>query len=137
MNLNIKSIMAKLPVPFWLVFYIFLILIVIPTLAYLGNFGKAVPGDWQWHNFDNGTFDPDTAWKSVTVSNDGSKQSVVNLRYIYTSTDSGATWVQRSQAGARSWKAIADNDDGTKLVAVVGSEIDTGYIYTSTDSGAT
>ena len=137
MNLSIKKLIAKLPIPFWLVFYIFTLLILVPTLAYLGSFNKAAPGDWQWHNFDNGTFDPDTAWKSVTVSNDGSKQSVVNLRYIYTSTDSGATWVQRSQAGARSWKAIADNDDGTKLVAVVGSEIDTGYIYTSTDSGAT
>jgi photosystem II stability/assembly factor-like uncharacterized protein len=54
--------------------------------------------------------------------------------YIYTSTDSGATWTQQAHGTSREvWRAVASSADGTKLVAVV----DGGYIYTSTDSGAT
>jgi hypothetical protein len=52
---------------------------------------------------------------------------------IYTSTDGGATWVERTSSGTRSWVSVALSSDGTKLVAGVSS----GYIYTSTDGGAT
>jgi len=53
--------------------------------------------------------------------------------YIYTSTDSGAIWTERTSAGSRNWDSIASSADGTKIaVCVLG-----GYIYTSTDSGAT
>ena len=98
MNLNIKSIMAKLPVPFWLVFYIFLILIVIPTLAYLGNFGKAVPGDWQWQR-SIGIVGDRIVWSSIASSADGVKLVAAadyGDNYIYTSTDSGITWTERT-----------------------------------------
>jgi len=64
--------------------------------------------------------------------------------YIYTSADSGVTWVRRANAGKRFWNAVASSSDGTRLVAAaVGAfsgESDTwtvDYIYTSTDSGAT
>ena len=53
--------------------------------------------------------------------------------YLYTSTDSGATWTPRMTDAYRSWFAIASSSDGAKLVAFVYG----GYIYTSTDSGAT
>ncbi len=33
--------------------------------------------------------------------------------YIYTSTDSGATWTEATDLGSRSWQALASSDDGT------------------------
>ncbi|MES2631230.1 MAG: Ig-like domain-containing protein [Patescibacteria group bacterium] len=84
-------------------------------------------------------------WSSITSSADGTKLAASHggkvigngsygaNGYIYTSTDSGATWTQRTASGVRQWSSLAFNDDGTKLVASVRS----GYIYTSTDSGAT
>jgi hypothetical protein len=53
--------------------------------------------------------------------------------YIYTSTDSGVTWTQRTGSGVRDWRQITSSSDGTKLAAVVNGD----YIYTSTDSGVT
>jgi len=61
--------------------------------------------------------------------------------YIYTSTDSGATWVQRKSAGERGWSAVASSSDGTKLVAVgrggPGEWSKVGFLYSSSDSGVT
>ncbi|MBF0518160.1 MAG: hypothetical protein HQK92_00365 [Nitrospirae bacterium] len=54
--------------------------------------------------------------------------------YIYTSTDSGANWDNRTGAGRRRWSSIASSSDGIKLAA---GAIINSYIYTSTDSGAT
>jgi acyl-CoA synthetase (AMP-forming)/AMP-acid ligase II len=51
---------------------------------------------------------------------------------IYTSTNSGATWIP-SGAPADNWYAIASSADGTKLVAVIFG----GNIYTSENSGTT
>ena len=66
MRLSIKRIMAKLPVPFWLAFYIFLILITIPTLAYLGSFGKAAPGSLTVTvDQKTGTTDPNPSYTSI------------------------------------------------------------------------
>ncbi len=53
--------------------------------------------------------------------------------FIYTSTDSGVTWTEKTGSGQRNWRAIVMSDDGKKLAAAA---ID-GYIYTSSDSGAT
>jgi photosystem II stability/assembly factor-like uncharacterized protein len=53
--------------------------------------------------------------------------------YIYTSTDSGVTWIQQTLSGSRNWKLITSSADGTKLVAATSG----GYFYTSIDSGAT
>jgi len=56
---------------------------------------------------------------------------VVNPGYIYTSTDSGNTWVQKTSDATRAWNSITSSADGTKLAATVSG----GYIYTSINSG--
>jgi len=48
--------------------------------------------------------------------------------YIYTSADSGVTWMQTGTS--QTWMSVASSADGTKLVAVAH-----GYIHTSADSG--
>jgi hypothetical protein len=53
--------------------------------------------------------------------------------YIFTSTDSGATWTQQTSSGSRTWGGITSSADGAKLAATAL----TGYVYTSTDSGVT
>jgi hypothetical protein len=52
---------------------------------------------------------------------------------IYTSIDSGNTWVQKTSDTTRSWYSITSSADGNRLAAVVQG----GYIYTSIDSGNT
>jgi hypothetical protein len=69
---------------------------------------------------------------------------------IWTSTDGGATWTNRTPSGPahdHSWTAVASDSTGMKLVAVVNGSIDAdpdpnlvvqdGDIWTSTDGGAT
>ena len=72
-------------------------------------------------------------YRSIASSSNGTKLAAVvwGGGYIYTSTDSGATWTQATSAGSRDWISIASSSDGTKLAALGGC-----YIYTSTDSGA-
>jgi len=70
-------------------------------------------------------------WQSIASSSDGTKLvAVVYGGDVYTSTDSGATWVSRS-VGNKNWWAVTSSSDGTKLAAVVNP----GQIYTSTNSG--
>jgi len=75
----------------------------------------------------------------IASSSDGTKLvAVENFNgqiggYIYTSTNSGATWTARMTDSNRDWQSVASSSDGTKLVAVV----ELGYIYTSADSGVT
>ena len=74
-------------------------------------------------------------WRSITSSSDGTKLAAVVYngasKYIYTSTNSGASWTEQTAAGSRTWYSITSSSDGTKLAAVAVG----GYIYTSTDSG--
>jgi photosystem II stability/assembly factor-like uncharacterized protein/fibronectin type 3 domain-containing protein len=73
-------------------------------------------------------------WKANASSADGSKLAVADSSgNIYTSADSGVTWIARTAAGSRSWQSIAMSTDGTKLAACVNN----GDVYTSTDGGAT
>ena len=85
---------------------------------------------------------PSNNWIAVVCSADGIKLAAAATGYwengtnlisgaIYTSADSGATWVQRSAPGTN-WTAIASSADGTRLVA--SSDWQT---FTSADSGAT
>lgn len=55
------------------------------------------------------------------------------MGYLYTSTDSGVTWTERTGAGSRRWTGLTASEDGTRLVAVES----TGYVYTTTDGGLT
>jgi hypothetical protein len=45
---------------------------------------------------------------------------------IWTSTDTGVTWVELTNSGRRNWRGIASSSDGTKLTAFVTK----GFIYT-------
>jgi photosystem II stability/assembly factor-like uncharacterized protein len=72
----------------------------------------------------------------VASSSDGSRLAAVvygNPGNIFTSNDSGATWIQRAPDLNKYWQGIAMSGDGTKLVA--SSYMRT--VYTSKDSGAT
>ena len=44
---------------------------------------------------------------------------VLLLGYIWTSSDSGVTWVQQTSSTAQTWFSITSSSDGVKLVAVV------------------
>jgi hypothetical protein len=71
---------------------------------------------------------------SIVSSSDGAKfAAAVNAGSIFTSTNSGATWTERTTAGTRNWSSITTSSNGTNLAAVVNG----GGIYTSSDSGAT
>lgn len=75
-------------------------------------------------------------WVSVASSADGTKliavgnSSPTGASAIYTSTNSGTTWMSNSAPFAI-WSGVACSADGTKLVAVAG----TGSIWISTNFG--
>lgn len=78
-------------------------------------------------------------WTSVASSSDGTKLVAANGVYLYTSTNSGVTWIQRQQAPYYRWATVASSDDGTKLVAseINDEEYGGGTIWTSSNSGVT
>ena len=82
---------------------------------------------------------PIANWQCVASSADGNKLAAVDLidRLIYTSTNSGADWIQAANAPSEYWYSIASSADGNKLVAVAGGYSSTSVIYTSTNAGAT
>ena len=74
-------------------------------------------------------------WRALASSSDGTKLvAVVYYGDIYTSIDSGATWVDRTPSGTGhnlNWYSVTSSSDGSKLAAVVNP----GQIYTSSNSG--
>ena len=71
------------------------------------------------------------AYSAMALSADATKiVAAVNNGHLFTSTDSGTTWLQRDVS--RQWFSVASSADGTKLVAAYMSGIDT-----SKDSGLT
>jgi hypothetical protein len=58
--------------------------------------------------------------------------ATVNGGGIYTSTNSGITWTQQTNAPNMGWNGVASSTDGSKLAAITFP----GGIYTSTNSGA-
>jgi len=73
------------------------------------------------------------------MSDDGTKLAAGMYNgHIYTSSNSGAAWTNRSTAtgsaiaGNRNWQSTAISDDGQELAAAAWN----GHIYTSFDSGA-
>ena len=86
----------------------------------------------------NQTTAPRNLWASIASSADGAKLVAVPAsrnKFIYTSTNSGATWITNitSLPTSASWESVASSADGVKLVAVSSFY---GGIYTSTNSGA-
>jgi hypothetical protein len=73
-------------------------------------------------------------WRAITSSSDGTHlAAVVTNGDIWTSADSGVSWIDRTGAGTQVWISIASSSNGSKLAAGVSS----GDIYTSNDFGAT
>jgi hypothetical protein len=79
-------------------------------------------------------------WTAVASSADGSHLAAVydggsdtTPGYLYTSDDSGSTWLQRLGAPNAPWTAVAGSADGSKLAAAVYN----GYIYTSGQGSTT
>lgn len=102
----------------------------------------ALPGDYAWQSSSAGITGDVMSWKAIASSSNGVKlAAVVDDGYIYTSSDSGATWAERTSPGLRYWQAIAMSSDGTKLAAYGASASNytgnSSYIYTSSDSGVT
>jgi prepilin-type N-terminal cleavage/methylation domain-containing protein len=73
-------------------------------------------------------------WYGLDSSTDGTKIfGVANGDYIYTSTNTGATWTQAGVSlGTQSWYAITLSADGTTSAAA-----SYGYLYGAPDSGVT
>lgn len=88
---------------------------------------------------------PSANWSAVATSSNGTKLVAVGTNtLVYTSTNSGATWVQQSfyvdpTIAVSNWAAVASSADGVKLVAAIngGTNGGIGEIATSSDSGAT
>ena len=71
---------------------------------------------------------------AIASSSDGTRLAgAVQSGYIYTSTDSGKSWITCTAAGVRYWTAIASDSTGLKLLALVNG----GSRYLSVDGGAT
>jgi photosystem II stability/assembly factor-like uncharacterized protein len=110
--------------------------------VFCGIFTIVIAGDaqtWTAHGV------PNLDWISVGSSADGTKlvagPGAGNPGPIYTSTDSGVTWIQTA-APYGYWDSIASSTNGANLIAVDdyinginGSSV--GEIYTSIDSGQT
>ncbi|MCA9336247.1 hypothetical protein KC955_00055 [Candidatus Saccharibacteria bacterium] len=104
------------------------------TGSALAQITEAAPGDYVWQKAGTNLSGDRSHWRSIASSSDGSKlAAVVYGGSLYTSSDSGATWTERTAAGSRDWSSIASSSDGSKLAAVVYG----GSLYTSSDSGAT
>jgi hypothetical protein len=113
------------------------------TGAVLGSLfavvNPAFAQNWNWTR----TAAPFRQWSSVATSADGTKLVAAGLVVaggwgIYTSPDSGATWISNNVLGLQ-WSSVASSADGTKLVAAADTFFANsgGEIYTSADSGAT
>lgn len=96
---------------------------------------------WSLHSPVTGS---SAVWSSAASSTDGLHLAITSLSgttgYIYTSSNGGATWTQRTAAGMRNWQGIASSAGGMKLAAVARGAAGTTltyYVYTSTDGGAT
>jgi len=103
--------------------------ITVPTALWHG-------GDWTDRSPDNKDY------VAVASSSDGT-MLVTGTRFsgmagsIWTSTDSGVTWVERTSAGQHRWSSLASSSDGMKLAATAFTNTGGDYIYTSTDAGLT
>jgi hypothetical protein len=75
---------------------------------------------------------PLAIWNILSCSADGTKLVAANEDHIYTSNDSGATWIQTAPTNFGGAGQVASSADGTGIVAAIGN-----LIFASTNSGAT
>ena len=65
---------------------------------------------------------PEDFWRSIASSGDGTKLVAVSSRgQIYSSIDSGATWIPAYAPAKANWLSVAMSTDGNNIV-VVGSD---------------
>ena len=75
---------------------------------------------------------PVSNYSGITTSTDGTIIAVcTNGGNIYTSYNSGSSWIIQTNSGSRNWSSITSNNTGQYLAATV----DNGFIYTSSDYG--
>jgi hypothetical protein len=77
----------------------------------------------------------------LALSADGTKMvsafgTQFGVGQIFTSTNSGATWITNS-APSMHWQAVASSADGATLMAASGGSIYSGSMFVSKDSGMT
>jgi photosystem II stability/assembly factor-like uncharacterized protein len=117
-------------------------LAIVATLSLLGDIwtakaGQAVPlsTNFRWTHPSTGMH----IGLSITSSSDGTKLAAGDgSGDIWTSTNGGYSWKDRTSSGSHQYKSITSSSDGMKLAASdnYGSGSG-GDIYTSTDGGAT
>ncbi|MFA6094639.1 MAG: peptidoglycan-binding protein [Candidatus Paceibacterota bacterium] len=73
-------------------------------------------------------------WLDGAISSDGTKMVISGDPYFYTSSDSGQTWIQRTNAGEGQWESVAMSADGQRIMAVDWSD---DVLKISTDGGET
>ena len=105
--------------------------------------GKTIIAADLWDRRTLMSFDSGTTWQTlfeyvpvlgVAVSNDGTHLAVaIQGGDIFTSSDSGQTWVDRQNSGAHNWISLSSSSDGSTLIA--GTE--TGIVSISRDYGNT
>jgi len=105
--------------------------------SYLSTVRAQVVTNWDNLTKWVQTSAPNEPWTSIASSADGNKLAAVALDGgIYTSTNSGQTWIQETNAPITNWVAVASSCDGNKLVALVGGggSFPNGGIWTSTNA---
>jgi photosystem II stability/assembly factor-like uncharacterized protein len=95
-----------------------------------------------WHSVWTNCSPDSRDYVAVASSSDGTKIVTGTLvsgqvGKIWTSTDSGLTWVERTSAGQHKWSDLASSSDGMKLAATTFTNSGGDFIYTSTDGGET
>lgn len=96
--------------------------------------------DYSWTQDDRAG-----SWRRVASSADGMKLIAADYAgSLYTSTDGGSTWTERTSAGSHNWFSVASSSDGDKLIASTSDTVfsngnwnNVGNLYTSVDGGAT
>ena len=79
---------------------------------------------------------PSESWSAAAVSKTGEKMILCTYDgVIYTSHDTGSTWVKNTSLEQKSLINVAMSADGSRIVAVDNSEF--GNIFVSSDGGAT
>lgn len=103
----------------------------IATADYNITLGTANHSTWT-EQAKSGTKNMDF-WTAAASSDDGVNLVVTsNSGYLYTSVDSGETWVERTDLGDQQWKAVASSANGSFIAAAYNQ-----YIVISNNGGAT
>ena len=102
-------------------------------LAVAGSSGGSGPYTYTWTQ--QGGLPAVANWYAIASSSDGVKLVIAGGGYIYTSTNSGVTWIQKLSLGATYFGSVTSSSDGTHLAAAIFSG--RGDIWTSSDSGTT